>query len=91
MSVDGNDIKYSHSDNSIEFSLSFPSSHRRLLMVQIAESAARMTTIRETKDIANAYVVKCDINGEERAGIQTEGVNFEAIWEMQEEKFDCNW
>ena len=50
-------------------------------MVQIAEDAASKTTVRETKDIVNAYVVKTDVNGEDRVGIQTEGVNFEAIWD----------
>ena len=50
-------------------------------MVQIAEEAARKTTVRETPDIAGAYVVKVDIDGEERVGVQSEGVNFEAIWE----------
>ena len=65
----------------IELALSYPSKSRRLLMVQIAEDAARKTTVRETKDISNAYVVKTDVNGEDRVSIQTEGVNFEAIWD----------
>jgi len=84
------DVRSSAEHNFIEFSLSFPASSRRLLMVQLAELAATKTTIRETPYIANAYVMKCDINGEERIGVQTEGVNFEAIWDMQNDCIDAN-
>ena len=83
-------VRSSSEQNFIEFSLSFPASSRRLLMVQLAELAAAKTTIRETPSIANAYVMKNDINGEERVGVQTEGVNFEAIWEMQNDCIDVN-
>ena len=40
--------------------------------------------MRETRDIAGAYVVKAQVDKEERAGVQTEGVNFAAIWECAE-------
>jgi DNA-directed RNA polymerase I subunit RPA1 len=69
----------------VEFQISFPASTRRLLMVQLVEKAAANTTIRATKDIMNAYALTAEINGKEVAAVQTEGVNFEAIWALPEE------
>ncbi len=66
----------------IEFQLSFPADQRRVLMVQLIEKACEMMNVRSTPKISNAYDTSCTINGEKHAAVQTEGVNFNAIWEI---------
>lgn len=63
--------------------LTYPVSSRKLLMVQLAEQAAKKANVRETKDITRAYAIECDVEGEKRFAIQTEGVNFEAAWALE--------
>lgn len=77
-------LRSSEEESWIEFQITFPSTARRLLMVQLVEQAAKKTSVRSTKGISNAYALKCDINGSEGVGVQTEGVNFEAAWDMAE-------
>lgn len=78
-----NSIKANEREGWAEIQLSFPAHARRLLMVQLAEQAAQQTSLRVTKNIANAYGVQCEVRGTDGVGIQTEGVNFEAIWDLQ--------
>ena len=72
----------------VELVVAFPAHFRKLLMVQLAETACQKACVKETKDIANAYVVDCDVDGEKRLAVQTEGVNFEAVWSMAEADVD---
>ena len=81
---------YDEREGWVEISLTLPAVSRRLLMVQLAEEAATRVSIRSTKDISNAYALNCDVNGEDRSGIQTEGVNFEAAWAFEEGLLDFN-
>lgn len=75
------------SEGWIELQLSFPAQSRKLLMVQLAERAAQGTTVRSTKGIANAYAQQLD---DQRAGVQTEGVNFQAIWTLPQSLVEYN-
>jgi DNA-directed RNA polymerase I subunit RPA1 len=80
---------------SIELSIAFEAGARRILMVQLAERAARDSTVRMTKNINNAYPVPCTVNGISGAGVQTEGVNMEAVFALPEsliefEEMKCN-
>ena len=83
-------IKGNKKENWIEAVVRIPAASRRLLMVQLAEQAAKKATVRETKDITNAYSLQCDISGESRWGVQTEGVNFEAIWDLNNPLIEYN-
>ena len=78
------DVNVSHSEIGgwVELNMTFPMTQRKLLMVQLAELAAKKTFVRETKGITKAYAIECDIDGQKRFGIQTEGVNFEAAWNL---------
>lgn len=84
----GSELRVDIKNNFVEFYLSFPSDARKLLMVQIVEKAAQLTTIRSTKHISNAFAIN-----EEKLKVpcvQTEGVNFEAIWELPESVINHN-
>jgi len=73
---------FSESEGWIEMHLTYPVASRKLLMVQLAEQAAMKANVRETKNISRAYAIECDVDGEKRFAIQTEGVNFEAAWAL---------
>ena len=64
----------------VELELAFHSKARRLLMAQLVEKAAALTMVRATKDITAAYAVEED----NVQGVQTAGVNFEALWALPE-------
>lgn len=74
---------FSEKDGWIEMHLTYPVSSRKLLMVQLAEQAAHKSNVRETKDITRAYAIECDVDGEKRFAVQTEGVNFESAWSLE--------
>ena len=76
------DLKLDAKRGSIEFQLSFPADQRRLLMVQLIEKACESTNVRSTLKISNVYDTSCTVNGDKHAAVQTEGVNFNAIWEL---------
>lgn len=78
------ELKYSVNQSWIEFEVLTPATSRRLLMVQLLEMAAEKTFVKLTKDVKNAYALQCEVNGEDRIAIQTEGVNFEAAWSLSE-------
>jgi DNA-directed RNA polymerase I subunit RPA1 len=80
----------SEADGWIEINIAFPAHSRKLLMVQLTEQACSKASVRETKSLANAYPSECEIDGEKRYAIQTEGVNFEAAWELSEKLADVN-
>lgn len=66
----------------LQVTLKTRASHRRLLMVTLAEAAAERCTVRASRGISQAFVV------EEKAGgagsIQTEGCNLQELWEVGE-------
>jgi DNA-directed RNA polymerase I subunit RPA1 len=70
------------------FSLKFPTTARRLLMVQIIEASANLTTVQETEHIQNAYALECDVDGQNRPAVQTEGVNFHAMFALSSDVVD---
>jgi DNA-directed RNA polymerase I subunit RPA1 len=88
--IDPEGIKSSASERWIEFEITFPAVSRRLLMLQLVEQVVQKVNVRETKDIANAYGITTDVWGEERVAVQTEGVNFEAIWDLSSGLHDLN-
>ena len=87
----------------IETYVILPAKARRLLMIQLAESAADITKVREVKHIEQAYDTKMEIldyskpapittggkrDKTEVQAVQTEGVNFEAIWSLSPDKVE---
>jgi DNA-directed RNA polymerase I subunit RPA1 len=82
-SLSDKSFHYSEKEGWIEMHITYPVSSRKLLMVQLAEQAAKKANVRETKDIARAYAIECDVDGDKRFAIQTEGVNFEAAWALE--------
>ena len=82
-SLSDHSFHFSEKEGWIEMHLTYPVSSRKLLMVQLAEQAAKKANVRETKDISRAYPIECDVDGEKRFAIQTEGVNFEAAWALE--------
>jgi DNA-directed RNA polymerase I subunit RPA1 len=74
----------------IEINMAFPAHSRKLLMVQLTEQACSKASVRETKSLSNAYPSECEIDGEKRYAVQTEGVNFEAAWGLSEKIADVN-
>jgi len=84
--VDEESLIFNEKLGVVEFVVSLPANSRRLLMAQVVESAASSTMVRFTKDISNAYV----INENSSTNIQTDGVNFEAIWALSSDSVDMN-
>lgn len=83
-------IKYNEVQGIVELSLSYPANTRRLLMLQLVEKTTQLTTIRSTRNISNAYAIPFEFKPTEQvilesAAVQTEGVNFAAIWELSED------
>lgn len=78
------EVAHSEKEGWAEIEIMLPASSRRLLLVQIAEAATAHVAIRSTKGIKNAYALQSDVNGEDRVAVQTEGVNFEAIWDLKD-------
>ena len=70
----------------VELRIELPARARRLLMTQLAEGSAAATPIRHTKAINQCYASTMNLNdGSEVQAVQTEGVNFEAMWELSPE------
>lgn len=65
-----------------------PASSRRLLMLGLVEAAAESTPVRSTHGITNAYPMKKEFNGVELHCVQTEGVNYEAMWQLPDDLID---
>lgn len=84
------DVSGNEEEGWVEVVLAFPARSRKLLMVQLVEQACSKASVRETKDIINAFVVDSDVNGEKRFAVQTEGVNFEAVWGLADVCTDCS-
>jgi DNA-directed RNA polymerase I subunit RPA1 len=86
----GGTLASSEAEGWVELNMAFPAHSRKLLMVQLAEQACAKASVRETKSIANAYPSECEIDGEKRFAVQTEGVNFEAAWDLPDVIADVN-
>jgi DNA-directed RNA polymerase I subunit RPA1 len=89
--VETNNFTFNEVENWIEMIISYPVYNRRLLMAQIAEKAAKETMIRSTKHIKTAYPIdekNSPVAG--TIGVSTEGVNFEAIWELPDTLINYN-
>ncbi|RYH32418.1 hypothetical protein EON65_00540 [archaeon] len=71
----------------IELFVTFPIVNRRLLMIQLVEKACALTMVRSTKSIAKAYPLDDKDAG---IAVQTEGVNFEAIWSLPDSLVNYN-
>lgn len=69
-----------------DFSFTFPATARRLLMLQLAEKAAAVVTVRATKGITAAHPMACDTNthGFDGHAVLTEGVAFEEIFRLSD-------
>lgn len=86
--VNEKDFMWSEEQGWVEIDLRFLASARRLLMLQLAEQAAKISPVRITKNIARAHVVHCENEAgvvEAGIGIMTEGVNFEEAWSLPDD------
>jgi len=61
-----------------------PPSAPKLLMLSLVEKAAENALVRYTKNINRASVVNRTINGVTEQIVQTDGVNFTAVWQQPE-------
>jgi DNA-directed RNA polymerase I subunit RPA1 len=90
LNISNDKFTFSETENWIEIIFSYPVYNRRLLMAQIAEKAAKETMIRSTKNIKMAYSMDAKYSPAKVLGVSTEGVNFEAIWELPEHLINYN-
>lgn len=98
--LDGNSqrlVEHSEAENWVQVTLYLPVTSRRILLAQLAEKAAAITTIRATKNLLRAYLStednaskKTGPNGTELFAVGTEGVNFAAIWALPDTLVDHN-
>jgi DNA-directed RNA polymerase I subunit RPA1 len=79
------DLKFRRETGVAHITLKTRASHRRLLMVNLVETAADRCTVRTSKGITQAFVVEGKDN---RRSIQTEGCNLPELWEMGEEALE---
>eukprot|EP01039_Chlorochromonas_danica_P006231 gene6231-6870_t len=86
---DNKSLSYNEVEGWVEVVLQYPSSSRRLLMAQLAEKAAGNTMVRATKNIVRAHPIE-DANTPGGLAVQSEGVNFEAIWALPETLVNYN-
>ena len=71
---------YRWNGNSATFELHFPTGQARVLLLDLIERIAPYVVIRQIPGISSASVV--EIDGEPgKYAVQTDGVNFQAIWE----------
>ena len=67
----------------VQVVLVLPAKVRRLLMTQLAEKSTEMTKVRFTKGVNQCYNTTMETSdGKEAQALLTEGVNFEAMWEL---------
>jgi DNA-directed RNA polymerase beta' subunit len=68
----------------LEVSLAFPASTRKILMLGVAETAARSSVVRQTPRVARAVAIQTRLEQgkEEEWVVQLEGVNLPAVWEL---------
>jgi len=67
----------------VQLVLVLPAKVRRLLMTQLAEKATETTKVRFTKGVNQCYNSTMETaDGKEVQALLTEGVNFEAMWEL---------
>ena len=86
-----NHIEVNESENTMTSSIIVPLSNRRMLMLQMAEQAAKTTLLRSIKGITRAHDTKTKLSdGSEVNAVTTEGVNFEAAWQLSPEKVNHN-
>ena len=79
----GSDVSVSMEEGWLQFTLQLPARMRRLLMTQLAEQAAQNTKVRFIQGVNQAYNTTMEVaGGVEVQALQTEGVNFEAMWEL---------
>lgn len=73
-----------------DIDICLPAASRRLLMAQIVETAASFSMVRSTKNISNAYVTQERSSIPDCPVVRTEGVNFEAVWALDDSIADMN-
>jgi len=72
----------------VKIVLRFEANMRKILMVGIAEAAAKTAIVRDTKGIEASYIIEG--KGEDNTvSIQTDGCNFEAAWNLAD-KIEVN-
>ncbi|ETV70991.1 hypothetical protein H257_13721 [Aphanomyces astaci] len=69
-----------------ELKLRFPANFKTLLLVPLIEKVANQVLVRSCPGISRCYQVKQRFNGSdvEEQCIQTAGLNFQAIWELDD-------
>ncbi|KDO24012.1 hypothetical protein SPRG_10708 [Saprolegnia parasitica CBS 223.65] len=74
-----------------ELKLRFPANFKTLLLVPLIEKITAQVLVRSCPGISRCYTVKqrLDKSGDEEQCIQTAGLNFQAIWELND-KLDVN-
>nr|CCA14203.1 DNAdirected RNA polymerase I subunit RPA1 putative [Albugo laibachii Nc14] len=68
--------------HSVELRIRLPTNVKRLLMVPLVEKAADSVLVHHCPGISRCYLIQQHIGEEERPCIQTEGLNFQQIWEF---------
>jgi DNA-directed RNA polymerase I subunit RPA1 len=86
-----NHIDANEAANTMISNIVVPLNNRRMLMLQMAEQAAKATLLRSIKGITRAHDTKTKLSdGTEVNAVTTEGVNFEAAWQLSPEKVNHN-
>jgi DNA-directed RNA polymerase I subunit RPA1 len=76
------DVAFRPEAGVLQVTLKTRASHRRLLMVTLAEAAAERCTVRASRGISQAFVVEDKAEAGGAGSIQTEGCNLQELWEV---------
>jgi DNA-directed RNA polymerase I subunit RPA1 len=73
-------------DHFVEFRLRFPTHSKTLLMVPLVEKVAKQVLVRHCPGISRCYLInqRLDDNSEEKPCVQTEGLNFQTMWDFED-------
>jgi len=73
--------QFNEQDSTIKLEFVTPANKPKLLMMSLLEEECQRFHVREVPNIKKCYLIKPTAN-EPRYKLQTQGVNFEAIWQM---------
>ena len=86
----GIELKGSKKKGTITYDMSFPAENNRVLMVELIEECTSELAVKEIPGVTNAFAMEVKLNDENVAAVQTEGLNFEAIWNLAPEEVQHN-
>mmetsp|Transcript_77264 Transcript_77264/g.89944 ORF Transcript_77264/g.89944 Transcript_77264/m.89944 type:complete len:373 (-) Transcript_77264:164-1282(-) len=76
-------LKYLKETATWKITLKFPLEAEKVLMVNLVENTLADVCVSETPGINRCFVVKSRAGNKDKFQIQTEGVNFKAIWNLE--------